>query len=321
VEYDENIVLKNKIDSIQSKLIKLPSQKSELEELNKKLSENKKIYDELIEQRKSVLEASEKSRAELKELKATFPGIGTRDMLVREFMNKTKSEALRQIPGYQNADKIASLVDQDSLIAKEIPGHVRRIISENFDEQLDEAVEEIDPSLPKSAVSNIFGQEALNYRRSRVNSNDTFTLNLIRNNPEARALFGNDELIEREYQATKNSLTDAILNDDYSSKSEVNKAHLALLSLKDRELIKIKLLTYLDPEISERNMTNFKRDFWSRISQEDRDELFSLYGQEEINFCMEYSININPTREETERYKSLLNNFKTKLKESRMSRE
>lgn len=312
--YEEGVILVHKLDILDSKFIKLPAQKSESENILKLIQENTERTKQLDEQRELLYQNLIKNRAEMSEIRSL--GIDTikKESVKREFMNKVRSEALNSIPAYNNEEEFSKLYPDNPELGRITSDLARQLISREFDDQLDTEISQLNPSLPSFSASRLFGPESIDYIRSKMKSNETYALNMLKNNPEARALFDNDQLIDREYSATRDALYNRILNDGYTSQRETESAYLATDSFKDKDEkgLLFSVVRILDSE-AKYNGIYFNVNLWNKVSEEQRNILSSFYGSEDLEFISNFATS-EKTPEQKIKFDSIIANFKEKLR-------
>ena len=143
---------------------------------------------------------------------------------------------------------------------------------------------------------------------------------MLKNNPEARALFDNDELIDREYSATRDALYKRILNEGYSSPRGIESAYLATDSFKDKDEkgLLFSVVRILDSEAKYKGYGEgiyFNVNLWNKVSEEQKNTLSAFYGSENLEFISSFATS-EKTPEQKIKFDSIIANFKEKLRNS-----
>ena len=316
--HEEGVILSNKKNILDSKFIKLPAQKSESENILKLIQENTERIKQLNEERGSLVQNLNKNRTEMSEIKSLGLDSRLKENLSREFMNKVRSEALNSIPAYNAEEEFSKLYPDNPELGRVTSDLAKQLISRDFDDQLHAEISQINPSLPSISISSLYGPESIDYVRAYMNSNETYALNMLKNNPEARALFGNDDLIDREYSATRDALYKRILKNGYSSPREIESAYLATDSFKDKDEkgLLFSVVRILDSEAKYKGYGEgiyFNVNLWNKVSEEQRNTLSAFYGSEDLEFISNFATS-EKTPEQKIKFDSIIANFKEKLR-------
>ncbi len=316
--HEEGVILSNKKNILDSKFIKLPAQKSESENILKLIQENTERIKQLNEERDSLVQNLNKNRTEMSEIRSLGLDSRLKERLSREFMNKVRSEALNSIPAYNAEKEFSKLYPDNPELGRVTSDLAKQLISRDFDDQLHDEISQINPSLPSLSISSLYGPESIDYSRSNMNSNETYALNMLKNNPEARALFGNDDLIDREYSATRDALYKRILKNGYSSPREIESAYLATDSFKDKDEkgLLFSVVRILDSEAKYKGYGEgiyFNVNLWNKVSEEQRNTLSAFYGSEDLEFISNFATS-EKTPEQKIKFDSIIANFKEKLR-------
>ncbi len=318
--HEEGVILSNKKNILDSKFIKLPAQKSESENILKLIQENTERIKQLYEEKDSLVQKLNNNRTEMSEIRSLGLDSRLKERLSREFMNKVRSEALNSIPAYNAEEEFSKLYPDNPELGRVTSDLAKQLISRDFDDQLHDEISQINPSLPSLSISSLYGPESIDYSRSNMNSNETYALNMLKNNPEARALFGNDELIDREYSATRDALYKRILKNGYSSPREIESAYLATDSFKDKDEkgLLFSVVRILDSEAKYKGYGEgiyFNVNLWNKVSEEQRNTLSAFYGSEDLEFISNFATS-EKTPEQKIKFDSIIANFKEKLRNS-----